>query len=742
MLAANGSIFTILAISFERYYAICKPLKAGYKCTRLRATIIICIIWLLASVLTSPILIMAESLQTTYIDGSLVYNCILQTDSYWAKMYVFVSMFAFFCLPLLVLMLVYWLISKRLIRENLAMSSTASSVTASGSVIAPRTSNATMTCNYNCNCTCSSSKQSKTLTTLNGAPVSPTSTGGCNDCTHQRQQLLLREHKSTSSDQEDIGKRAFGGRQKAASLRIISGFFSPLHHHHYHPFTHHHSHCHNNQQQQQQQNASDTNHNQQRKPQLQPEDVSDNLDSEHRRSQWLANKAISLDHHLVAKTNTVIDSVEERNNMRNESNEAAKGSMVAKQMGRMESPMRTDTPTSDSNRDSFMVTEDQQSGSQAPFLSRNNSTNAHTSDDCDGSRASPVGFRRKRKLHSKKNLAASSSSDPYKFKWIKRFSVSSSTASVQTSSTTCSSLNHYNCSNKQPSPKSILHGSQSRDMSSQQGAERKKIAHFDSDLPSNSSPSPDMSKSSSPDSLFRQQGGRSSLCRQNTSLSIVSSKDGDQETLDKLPNGNGLDRSRNSMTRNSFTATSTISSNHHFVNSYHQSEHNHQSLSCNHHYNFMRFKRGHKGRSESQPSVCSEMMAVQDLSKKQQMHSRRQVVVMLAFVVACFFLLFFPYRVFTIWLILSSDDQVHSLGMEAYYNLTYFSRILIYLHSAINPIAYNLISTKFRKAFMSILLCRGPATRRHFTTEHRIINSSKYVISDDKRSTLRQSQNK
>mgnify|MGYP003729575891 CR=1 FL=1 len=153
---------------------------------------------------------------------------------------------------------------------------------------------------------------------------------------------------------------------------------------------------------------------------------------------------------------------------------------------------------------------------------------------------------------------------------------------------------------------------------------------------------------------------------------------------------------------------------------------NHELARHHHHLDFKRNKR----RSGSQPVVCSqtrngahisELMAVQDISKKQQMDSRRQVVVMLAFVVACFFLLFFPYRVFTIWLILSTEDQVQSLGMETYYNLTYFSRILIYLHSAINPIAYNLISTKFRRAFMSILLCRGRATRRHFTTEHRIL---------------------
>jgi hypothetical protein len=141
----------------------------------------------------------------------------------------------------------------------------------------------------------------------------------------------------------------------------------------------------------------------------------------------------------------------------------------------------------------------------------------------------------------------------------------------------------------------------------------------------------------------------------------------------------------------------------------------------------------HLTRSESN-GLHTEFMVVRDISKKQQMDSRRQVVAMLAFVVACFFLLFFPYRVFTIWLILSTDDQVQSLGMETYYNLTYFSRILIYLHSAINPIAYNLISTKFRRAFMSILLCRGAATRRNFNVDHRYVHEPKHNINNNKQS--------
>jgi 7 transmembrane receptor (rhodopsin family) len=49
---AHSSILTILAISFERYYAICEPLKAGYVCTKSRAMIICVMCWITAGVFT------------------------------------------------------------------------------------------------------------------------------------------------------------------------------------------------------------------------------------------------------------------------------------------------------------------------------------------------------------------------------------------------------------------------------------------------------------------------------------------------------------------------------------------------------------------------------------------------------------------------------------------------------------------------------------------------------------------
>lgn len=49
---AHASILTILAISFERYYAICEPLKAGYVCTKTRAMVICVACWCVAGLFT------------------------------------------------------------------------------------------------------------------------------------------------------------------------------------------------------------------------------------------------------------------------------------------------------------------------------------------------------------------------------------------------------------------------------------------------------------------------------------------------------------------------------------------------------------------------------------------------------------------------------------------------------------------------------------------------------------------
>ena len=94
---------------------------------------------------------------------------------------------------------------------------------------------------------------------------------------------------------------------------------------------------------------------------------------------------------------------------------------------------------------------------------------------------------------------------------------------------------------------------------------------------------------------------------------------------------------------------------------------------------------------------------------------RRQVVVMLIAVVILFFISLLPFRVFSLWVVYASPEDITRLGLEGYLNLLCFARIMFYLNSAGNPALYNLFSSKFRCAFKQVLL--GFSYKRSTTTE-------------------------
>ncbi|KAJ8868655.1 hypothetical protein PR048_030194 [Dryococelus australis] len=84
------------------------------------------------------------------------------------------------------------------------------------------------------------------------------------------------------------------------------------------------------------------------------------------------------------------------------------------------------------------------------------------------------------------------------------------------------------------------------------------------------------------------------------------------------------------------------------------------------------------------------------------LRARRQVVLMLGTVVLCFFICLMPFRVLTLWIVVVPHQAVVDLGGVAYYNILFFSRVMHYLNSAVNPILYNLMSSKFRAGFMKL----------------------------------------
>lgn len=83
---------------------------------------------------------------------------------------------------------------------------------------------------------------------------------------------------------------------------------------------------------------------------------------------------------------------------------------------------------------------------------------------------------------------------------------------------------------------------------------------------------------------------------------------------------------------------------------------------------------------------------------------RRQVILMLGTVVFTFFFFLLPYKALIVWIILLPDEfQLLNLyGYENYYKTVSFCRFMLYINSAVNPILYNLMSSKFRDGFRKL----------------------------------------
>lgn len=140
------------------------------------------------------------------------------------------------------------------------------------------------------------------------------------------------------------------------------------------------------------------------------------------------------------------------------------------------------------------------------------------------------------------------------------------------------------------------------------------------------------------------------------------------------------------------------------------------------------------------------MYKIRPSKPEHSLKARKQVVFMLGAVVLSFFLCLLPFRILTLWIILAPDEKMKTLGLERYYNILYFCRIMLYLNSAINPILYNLMSSKFRKGFKKVYCCcffwssgglangaakkRAPGTLNTTTTSSFLTHSSASRKSD------------
>lgn len=86
---------------------------------------------------------------------------------------------------------------------------------------------------------------------------------------------------------------------------------------------------------------------------------------------------------------------------------------------------------------------------------------------------------------------------------------------------------------------------------------------------------------------------------------------------------------------------------------------------------------------------------------------------MLVTVVVFFFACMLPFKLLTLWIVTLSDDVFKVIDVETFYLLLYFCRVMFYINSAINPILYNIMSSKFREGFRKVFHCiNWPLTPR------------------------------
>ncbi|XP_014483952.1 PREDICTED: growth hormone secretagogue receptor type 1-like isoform X2 [Dinoponera quadriceps] len=129
---AHASVLTILAISFERYYAICEPLRAGYVCTKARATILCFLAWVAAALCTSPMIWVSQYREMRMVaNGSAeeenqVAVCLTQADTVASVTFFLLLALLFFVAPFAILVVLYSFIVRHLVRDSSTASSTAS----------------------------------------------------------------------------------------------------------------------------------------------------------------------------------------------------------------------------------------------------------------------------------------------------------------------------------------------------------------------------------------------------------------------------------------------------------------------------------------------------------------------------------------------------------------------------------------------------------------------------------------
>ena len=108
----------------------------------------------------------------------------------------------------------------------------------------------------------------------------------------------------------------------------------------------------------------------------------------------------------------------------------------------------------------------------------------------------------------------------------------------------------------------------------------------------------------------------------------------------------------------------------------------------------------------------NDLKYINHKSSKLPKIKQNQIIILLIVMMLLIMLSLLPYRVFSIWVALATKNDLKNLGIISYFNLIIFCRVTFYINSALNPIFYHIISTKFRDSFKNFFRSRSSLLSR------------------------------
>ncbi len=110
-----ASISSIFFITCDRYYVICQPLSVKSVMTQSRTLKLILLIWLFSILVNLPFVFLTEYHLIRFTDnGQMEYRCDAESRGEWSFYYMIAATFIFYLFIGLVLIFMYYKITKRL----------------------------------------------------------------------------------------------------------------------------------------------------------------------------------------------------------------------------------------------------------------------------------------------------------------------------------------------------------------------------------------------------------------------------------------------------------------------------------------------------------------------------------------------------------------------------------------------------------------------------------------------------